>query len=196
MGERPSVRSPWHSLSVRIGATFASAVAFLVANRAAVRFSLLFPALLFLTFAALRSSTLTTYLVLPFATLIARLCAAILDLLGAGVSLRGTVITGPGVALEVIDKCSAIYEIGIFWAAVIAYPARMKPKVLGAVLGAVMIFVLSLLRVLSLFYIGRYVPTLFEKAHIYVGQSFLIILIALLWIYWVERYARAPARGT
>lgn len=195
-GGRADARSPHGSLSFRARAAFASVARFATANRSAVRFGLLFPVLLFLFFAALRSDTLTTYLVLPFARLIARLCGAILRLMEAGASLNGTVITGASVALEVIDKCSAIYEIGIFLAAVIAYPARTRQKVLGAVLGSAAIFILGLLRVLSLFYIGRYVPAFFEKAHIYVGQSFLILIIALLWVYWVERYTQAPAPGT
>ena len=120
------------------------------ANRSAVRFGLLFPVLILLSFAALRSDVLTAHLVLPFAALIARLDATVLGLLGAGASLSGTVITGPGVALEVIDKCSAIYEIGIFLSAVIAYPARMRQKMMGAALGSAAIFILGLLRVLSI----------------------------------------------
>ena len=172
----------------------AAASGFLAANAVAVRFCVLFPVLLLLCWVALQRAEVKQYLVLPFATLIATLAAAILGLLNAGATLSGAVITGPGVALIVVDRCSTLFEMGIFLAALIAYPARLRAKLGGALLGVGCIFLLGVGRVVALYYIGRDAPGIFELAHIHVGQSLLILLIALLWIYWVERFAtEAPA---
>ena len=101
---------------------------FLTANRIAVRFCLLFPALLLLCWVALQRAEVNRLLTLPFATLIARSPRAILRLLHAGAALSGAVITGPGVSLIVVDRCSTLFEMGIFLAALIAYPARLTAK--------------------------------------------------------------------
>jgi len=175
----------------RLATRVAAAVSrFLAANAVAVRFCVLFPVLLLLCWVALQRPEVNRYLVLPFATLIATLAAAILGLLNAGASLNGAVITGPGVALVVVDRCSTLFEMGIFLAALIAYPARLWAKLFGALLGVGCIFLLGLGRVVALYHIGRDAPGFFELAHIHAGQSLLILLIALLWIYWVERFAQ------
>ena len=102
-------------------------------------------------------------------------------------------ISGPGVSLIVVERCSTLFEMGIFLAALIAYPARPRAKLWGALVGVGCIFLLGISRVVALYYIGRYAPDFFELAHIHVGQSLLILLIVLLWVYWVERFARPPA---
>ena len=81
-------RSPQRPPLARLPSRAAAAAAvtgFLTANRIAVRFCLLFPALLLLCSVALQRQEVNRLLTLPFATLIATLAAAILRLLHAGV---------------------------------------------------------------------------------------------------------------
>jgi exosortase/archaeosortase family protein len=183
---KPAARLPTRA------AAAAAVSGFLAANAVAVRFCVLFPVLLLLCWVALQRAEVNHYLALPFATLIATLAGALLRLLHAGATLSGAVIAGPGVSLIVVERCSTLFEMGIFLAALIAYPARPRAKLWGALAGVGCIFLLGITRVVALYYIGRYAPDFFELAHIHVGQSLLILLIVLLWVYWVERFARAP----
>ena len=117
---------------------------FLAANAVAVRFCLLFPVLLLLCWGALQREEVNRYLTLPFATLIATLAGGLLRLLHAGATLSGAVISGPGVSLIVVERCSTLFEMGIFLAALIAYPARPRAKLLGALVGVGCIFLLGI----------------------------------------------------
>ena len=192
-GSPVQVSKPAARLPTRAAAA-AAVSGFLAANAVAVRFCVLFP-LLLLFWVALQRAEVNHYLTLPFATLIATLAGGILRPLHAGATLSGAVISGPGVSLIVVERCSTLFEIGIFLAALLAYPARPRAKLWGALVGVGCIFLLGIVRVVVLYYIGRYAPRFFELAHIHVGQSLLILLIVLLWVYWVERFARAPVAG-
>ena len=55
-------------------------------------------------------------------------------------------ISGLGVSLIVVERCSTLFEMGIFLAALIAYPARPRAKLLGALVGVGCIFLLGITR--------------------------------------------------
>jgi len=54
----------------------------------------------------------------------------------------------------------------IFLASVLAYPATWKEKLLGLAVGQPVLVVLNVVRVVSLFIIGVYAPTIFRAAHV------------------------------
>jgi exosortase/archaeosortase family protein len=82
--------------------------------------------------------------------------------------------------------------VAIYLSAVLAYPSRAKEKLKGFALGTSVILSLNLIRVVSLMYIGRYFPSFFEAAHLLIWQSLIIFAALLAWIYWTERFVRAP----
>ena len=126
--------------------------------------------------------------------LYARATGLVLNLFGAGVRVSGSLISGPRYTMEVIPGCTDLYITPIFLAAVIAYPSRLRAKLLGIGLGLPAIYLLNLVRLTSLFYIGLYLPRFADRAHLLVWQSLMIILTLLLWLLWVERFAHAPQK--
>ncbi|MFH2057202.1 MAG: archaeosortase B, partial [bacterium] len=80
---------------------------------------------------------------------------------------------------------------------VVAYPTGLGKKIFGVLAGTAIIFAINLIRVITLFYLSAYYPSLFDEAHLYIWQFAIIIIGGLLWLIWydkvVQRHAATPA---
>jgi len=94
----------------------------------------------------------------------------------------------PGFSVEIKNNCNAIYEIGLYASAIFAYPAILT-RTLGFAIGSALLYLVNLLRVLSLIGIGRYFPGGFQIAHIYLWQAPFLALVAACWL------SRLPCLG-
>lgn len=148
--------------------------------REALRFCCLFGLYTLLAFLFLYA--LDDRLVVPFTRVIARLSHTLLKTLGAQSWVSGASVGIPGFAVEIKNNCNAIYEIGLYASAVFAYPATLTQRTLGFVLGAATLYLVNLLRVLSLIGIGRYWPEGFQIAHLYLWQALFLALVAACWL--------------
>jgi exosortase/archaeosortase family protein len=72
---------------------------------------------------------------------------------------------------------------------VLAFPARWTAKLIGVVGGLLAIQLMNLVRIVSLFYIGVFLPEYFSDAHIFIWQSLVILFGISLWIVWAHRFA-------
>ncbi len=129
-------------------------------------------------------------LVVPFTRVIARLSHIVLTILGARSWVSGASVGIPGFAVEIKNNCNAIYEIGLYAAAVFAYPATLRQRTLGFAIGAVLLYLANLIRVLALIGIGRYFPGGFQIAHLYFFQALFLALVAACWLIWLSRIRR------
>ncbi|MCS6902820.1 MAG: exosortase H [Candidatus Bipolaricaulota bacterium] len=118
----------------------------------------------------------------------ALMLAGALWLLGANGQAIGTVVTSKIFSAEIITECTAIFPLMIFLAAVIAYPSGWKKKLWGILLGVPAILFVNLIRLVTLFYIGYWFPSVFETAHLLVWQSLIIFFAVLFWLIWVELF--------
>ena len=152
--------------------------------------------MLIVTFSFLLSLELIKhYFYNPVTTLIASQAAWILKAAGLKVYASGITISGEGFSVRILANCNAIFEIMLFLSAVIAFPALLKEKVVGGVVGVIFIYSLNLLRVVLLFLVGVYSPQFFEGTHIYVAQSIFIVTVAIFWLFWAGRWVRSvPAQ--
>jgi exosortase H (IPTLxxWG-CTERM-specific) len=130
----------------------------------------------------------------PFTRWIAQLTRAILLLAGAQAWVTGNVVGTPTFSVAIQNNCNAIYETALFVAAVLAYPATWRERAWGALLGFVALYLVNLVRVLSLIYIGGHFRQHFDATHIYVWQSLFIVFALGLWIYWAGSLVRNPRR--
>lgn len=127
----------------------------------------------------------------PFTMLIANIAHVVLGWTGADVSQNGTTINYGGIQLNILEECNGVPAIIVFVSAILAYPAAISRKLLGLVIGIPAIFLVNQIRVLSLFFIYKYLsPRMFDLMHIYVWQFVIITFAVLLWIYWAERFVR------
>ncbi|MBC7926140.1 MAG: exosortase H [Bryobacteraceae bacterium] len=92
-----------------------------------------------------------------------------------------------GFAVEMRDGCNAVNVTILLWSAVLAFPASWKNKVLGLVVGSIIVQVLNIGRFISLFYLGQYSMTWFEFAHSYLWESLLVLDTVVIFRLWVKR---------
>jgi len=165
------------------------------AGRVMARFCLLF--LLCVAGLGLLTSTpaAATYLHHPMARVFAALSARALEWVGT-VSLSGTSLVYDGFGVEIVDACDGILPSLIYLAAVLAFPSRWRDKGWGILIGLPAIFLINLVRLITLMLVGATWPDLFEQVHIYVWQALVVALAMAVWVFWAERFVRArPVAG-
>jgi len=123
----------------------------------------------------------------PLLVAIARVTGFILRVFGMEAHASGTTIVAPVFSVKVIAACSGIFAYVLFVAAVLAYPCKLKEKTIGIGLGVPTIFAVNLVRMVSLFYIGAYLPQFFEAAHLLFWQALMIAIAVLIWLFWAQR---------
>lgn len=154
-------------------------------HREGVRFCLLFA--LYTVLAFLTLYALHDVLVVPFSRRIAWLTHKALRAMGVQSWVSGVSVGIPGFAVEIKNNCNAIYEIGLYAAAVFAYPATMGQRIPGFLVGGVVLYAVNLLRILSLIALGRYWPGGFQAGHLYVWQTLFLAVVAICWLGWLSR---------
>ena len=96
----------------------------------------------------------------------------------------------------VVSECGAIEIMAIFIAAVLAFPATWRSRLIGMMIGIPLMYGVNIFRLFCLAIIGAMDPTRkwFIFAHEYVWQAVFIIFVVAVWMAWVEYVARRTTR--
>ena len=133
------------------------------------------------------------HLVLPWTALLARVCAHLVLWFDTTAAAAGKVlwntVSGFGVSIE--PGCNGIEACIVLFAAIMAYPASWRHKVIGIVAGFAAVQGVNVLRVISLFYLGQWNFQVFEWAHLYVWQALIMLDVLVVWLVWVRTLPRA-----
>jgi exosortase H (IPTLxxWG-CTERM-specific) len=154
-----------------------------------------FLALLIGGFTAIALKPVNDNVIEPFTAGIAKVSGVALNLLGQEVVRTGTILRSPRFAVNIKNGCNGVETVLIFGAAVLAFPAPWKSRLIGLGLGILAIQALNLVRVVALFLTGAYFPTFFDSSHTVVWQAIVVLFGVLLWIFWARRFA-TPAPAT
>ena len=92
--------------------------------------------------------------------------------------------TGFGVAIEA--GCNAVEACIVLAAAILAFPSSWRHKLLGLVIGMVVVQAANILRIISLFYLGQWRMDAFEFAHLYLWQGLIMLDVLVVWLIWVR----------
>jgi exosortase H (IPTLxxWG-CTERM-specific) len=157
----------------------------LARQKAGVRFCALFALYTVLGFAVIYAAQ--GALVTPLNRHLAWMAEQCLRLFGAHVSSSGPAVTMSGFSVEIRSNCNAIYEVGLYAAAVLAYPASLRERLIGTTAGAGVLYVVNLIRILTLLALGVVQYSWFEVAHLYVWQTLFLLVVATCWFGWVSR---------
>jgi exosortase family protein XrtM len=123
----------------------------------------------------------------------AEMSSVILNWLGQDITVKEASIYSSVFAIDIKRGCDAIEASALFACAILAFPAPFLLKLPGIVIGILFLFLLNLIRIIGLFFIGIYYPQAFEIMHIEVGQALFILLALLffvLWLTWVTQRQR------
>ena len=128
------------------------------------------------------------HVILPFTAAIADVSVWLVTLFDDGVVASGNTIrdvaTGFGVRIE--RGCNGVEALIILFAAIFAYPAPFRHKLVGFAIGFVAIQGLNLVRIISLFYLGQWNLTAFEWFHLYLWQALIILDALVVWLVWLR----------
>lgn len=122
-------------------------------------------------------------------TVTARAVALSLNFLGVDVSAQGALLVSERLRFQVVPECTPLGPLALVAGAMLPFPASGRAKLVGIASAAVTLGLLNLVRVMSLVYIGLYLPQWLETSHLVVWQSVMILASILLWLFWVKRYA-------
>lgn len=162
-----------------------------------LRFFLLFIGLLVALFTFRISNFARDAITLPFTGVLADVSAWLIMLFDDQVASEGVVIRSleNGFAVAIAPGCDGIEAVIILLAAVLAFPAPWKHKLVGIAIGFVAIQALNLVRIISLFYMGQYSQVAFDWFHLYLWQALIVLDALAVWLIWL-RYLPKPAPRT
>ena len=163
-------------------------------NRKQVGFLARFAALLLGFYLLVALRPVDRQLVVPFTGGIAAVSGQVLGAVGEEITRTGTILRGDGFAVDLRNGCNGLEAMVFVVAAVLAYPAPWKRRGLGILIGAALIQGVNLIRVTSLYLLGKYRPDLFEVFHVTVWQSVIFGIAILYFLGWTTR-ARPVADG-
>jgi exosortase H (IPTLxxWG-CTERM-specific) len=127
---------------------------------------------------------------------IAALSAYVLRALGFAVVHREQVLVATDAPFQVSveNDCNGAWAHLILLASVLSYPASLQMKLAGLLVMEPLLFALNVVRVVSLFLIGLYEPSLFRATHVYIWQTLIIGCALALFLVWVDGVAAREAR--
>jgi archaeosortase B (VPXXXP-CTERM-specific) len=106
---------------------------------------------------------------------------------GMTTRVSSTIVSLPNFSVEVVGECTGLYEMLIFLAAMIAYPAGWRKKVIGAVLGIPFLYAVNIVRMVLIMVVGNWSPKTFDFMHLYFWQVAMILIIVSAWVLWIEK---------
>ena len=154
-----------------------------------IRLYLSFGGMIILFVIAFHIQAVHNNVVVPFTSFVASCCGLLMNIFGAGSDVSGNNLFTVNFRINVVDGCNGIYATAILLSGIIAYPSKIKHKLYGIVLGVLAIFILNLIRVISLFYLGQYFPDIFQEVHVYVWQPIIILWAIFIWDFWSRKIA-------
>ncbi len=161
-----------------------------------IRFFVLFAVLLVGLFTLEILQPVERLVILPFTSVVADVSVWLITLFDDNVIAVANVIrdksSGFGVRIE--RGCNGVEALIILFAAIFAFPAPLKNKLIGFAVGFVAIQGLNLVRIISLFYLGQWNQVAFEWFHLYLWQALIILDALVVWLVWLRTLPQAKAR--
>jgi exosortase H (IPTLxxWG-CTERM-specific) len=98
----------------------------------------------------------------------------------------------PRFALDVRNGCNGIEAVILLAAAIFAFPATLRSRLIGVLAAAVAIELVNLVRLSSLFWLGEHYRRIFDFFHVAVWQSLVILAAIAIFMLWSWKFAERP----
>ncbi|MCX6094240.1 MAG: archaeosortase/exosortase family protein [Candidatus Bipolaricaulota bacterium] len=120
--------------------------------------------------------------------------STVLGVLGCGTVAVGTSIVSGQLAISVVTACTGLFATGLYVIAVLLFPASWRARLVGCVGGVCVLFVVNIIRLASLYYVGVHWPSALDVVHQVVWQSLVIAIVVAMWLLWAGRASQRPER--
>jgi len=166
-----------------------------VESPSVIRFFVQFLVLQAVLFGAELTPWAQEYFVVPWTNALAALSARLVTFFDPNVLAAGKMLqsTANGFAVSIESGCNGVEATIVLLAAILAFPAPWKHRLMGLAAGIVAVQGLNVIRVISLFYLGQWNLNVFEWAHLYVWQALIMLDVLIVWLVWVRTLPDAPA---
>jgi len=129
-------------------------------------------------------------IIIPFTGFVAYISAGVASFFDSTIQAEGIVMRSlaNGTAVKIMPGCNGVEAMICLAAAIIAFTATWKEKIIGLFIGFIAIQLLNVVRIISLFYLLQWNKDWFEWAHLYVWQALIILdalIIFILWVRWL-----------
>jgi exosortase H (IPTLxxWG-CTERM-specific) len=153
-----------------------------------------FVLLLVVFYFVVASKPVNDRVIVPFTAGIASASGKVLTWIGEPAEVVGTEIRSGTFGVNIENGCNGVETALLLAAAVLAFPAGWRQRLFGFLLGFVAIQIVNLVRVVSLVWIGRHRPALFDSSHTVIWQSAVVLFGVLLFLFWASRQRRPEPR--
>ncbi|UCH92454.1 MAG: archaeosortase/exosortase family protein [Candidatus Aminicenantes bacterium] len=154
-------------------------------NRSIFRFCLLFIVYFGIFCIVFHLHPVQEKILRPYAVLTAQITGWILQGFMSGTRVLENVVFQPrGFAMIITVKCLGLLLAGFLIAVILASPSSMRKKIIGIILGTGIIFMVNLLRLISLFVVGTYASGSIDFVHDILWEGIMIVLTFGIWMKW------------
>ncbi|HMQ08001.1 MAG TPA: archaeosortase/exosortase family protein [Saprospiraceae bacterium] len=122
----------------------------------------------------------------PILNTYASISNSILKILGQKTTAVGETIYSGTFSIQIKKGCDAIAPMILYVLAILFFPVPFKHKPKGILVGLLLIFILNIIRIVTLYLTGKYVRSLFDIMHTDVWQIIFIIFTLYIWLVWLK----------
>jgi exosortase/archaeosortase family protein len=112
----------------------------------------------------------------------ARISSGILNLMGQKTTAYFEMIISPLLSISIARGCDAVEAMALFVSTTLAFPMNWKRKIIGLFTGLILLFIINIVRIVSLYFIGIHSKSYFETMHAQVWPVIIIIFATLIWV--------------
>jgi len=110
----------------------------------------------------------------------------LIALLGINVSAEGAFLHLNSAVMEVKFGCNGLEAILLYCAAVLAFPAAWRARLIGIVIGSTLLQFFNLLRIALLAWVLEYHRNIFDVMHEYITQSIMIVIAFVVFLIYLQ----------
>ena len=110
----------------------------------------------------------------------------LIALLGINVSAEGAFLHLNSAVMEVKFGCNGLEAILLYCAAVLAFPASWRARLIGIVIGSTLLQLFNLLRIALLAWVLEYHRSIFDVMHEYITQSIMIVIAFVVFLIYLQ----------
>lgn len=162
------------------------------------RFLTIFISVLIALFTLEMLTPVQEHAIAPFTGMLAKLSAALIQPFDSSVIATGKVLrfSDSGFAVSIEAGCNGVEAIIVLIAAVVAFPARWRARLLAIGLGFVAVQVMNIARIISLFYLGNWNMDFFSWVHLYLWPSLIMLDVLIVFIVYLRYLTRSQPGQT
>jgi exosortase H (IPTLxxWG-CTERM-specific) len=153
-----------------------------------VRFTILFIVVVVTLFTLELYEPIRQAVILPFTGYLATVSSAIMHIFDPDVVSNADVIRSKstGQAVRIAAGCNGVEAVIVLFAAIFAFPSKLKHKLYGFFIGFFAIQILNIVRIISLFYLLQWDKNWFDWFHLYLWQALIILDALIVWLIWLR----------